>query len=129
MAMATPKDLGALDDLRFAAGCEIQIMLALEGEIKAAIDQYYRDELSPTLTDDSAGDVVIESAALQMSIKDEAAERSAVRLVERIMPEPAAEGATLSIRARGLSLPANSRDGMLKALRTVAHAPPSLIAR
>ncbi|MEO5739076.1 MAG: GspE/PulE family protein [Vicinamibacterales bacterium] len=94
VAMATPKDLSALDDLRFAAGCEIEIMLALEGEINAAIDQYYRDELFSTQVDDSAGDVVIESVALQMSVKDEAAERSAVRSVERIIARAAAEGAS-----------------------------------
>jgi len=94
VAMATPKDLSALGDIKFAAGCEIQILLALEGEINAAIDRYYHDESLPAFSDDSAADVVIESAALQRAVKDEAAERSAVRLVERIIARAAAEGAS-----------------------------------
>src|SRR5262245_39905464 len=42
VALASPKDLSALDDLRFACGCEIQTVLALEHEIVDAIDRYYR---------------------------------------------------------------------------------------
>ena len=47
VALASPKDLTALDDLRFACGCEIQTVLALEDEIVSAIDRYYRDEWVP----------------------------------------------------------------------------------
>ena len=132
VAMATPKDLAALDDLRFAAGCEIEIMLALEGEIHAAIDQYYRDEVFPTLADDSPGDVVIESAALQLSVKDEAAERSAVRLVERIIARGAAEGASdIHFEPAADHLRVRIRvDGMFRNIAQLlpTHAP-SVIAR
>ena len=34
----------ALDDIRFAAGCEVQTVLALEDEIVSALNRYYRDE-------------------------------------------------------------------------------------
>jgi hypothetical protein len=39
VALASPKNLSALDDLRFACGCEIQTVLALEDEIVSAIDR------------------------------------------------------------------------------------------
>ena len=38
VATANPRDLQALDDLRFAAGCEIQTMIALESEIQQALE-------------------------------------------------------------------------------------------
>lgn len=41
VAVAGPKNLEALDDLRFAAGCRIQPILALEEEIAVALDRYY----------------------------------------------------------------------------------------
>jgi type IV pilus assembly protein PilB len=41
IAIAVPKDLEALDDLRFASGCQIQTLVALEDEIAAAIDRFY----------------------------------------------------------------------------------------
>ena len=94
VAIATPKDIIALDDLRFASGCEIQVMLALESEISSAIDRYYRDEWLAGKPDDPTADIVIESTTLQLAVKDEAAERSAVRLVERIIARAASEGAS-----------------------------------
>jgi type IV pilus assembly protein PilB len=94
VAIATPKDIIALDDLRFASGCEIQMMLALESEISSAIDRYYRDEWLAGKPDDPTADIVIESTTLQLAVKDEAAERSAVRLVERIIARAASEGAS-----------------------------------
>jgi type IV pilus assembly protein PilB len=100
VAIATPKDLIALDDLRFASGCEIQTVLALEDEITSAIDCYYRDEWLPGRTGDAASeivvksDIVIESVTSPLAIKDPAAERSAVRLVERIIARSASESAS-----------------------------------
>ncbi len=49
VALPMPKDLAALDDLRFASGCEIQTVLALEDEIVAALNRYYCDEWLPDL--------------------------------------------------------------------------------
>jgi len=94
VALASPKDLGALDDLRFACGCEIQVVLALEHEIAEAIDRYYRDEWVPSQQDDSAGSVRIDSPATQWLHRDEAAERSAVSMLERVIGRAAKEGAS-----------------------------------
>jgi type IV pilus assembly protein PilB len=41
IAIAAPNDLQALDDLRFASGCQIQTFVALEDEIVAAVDRFY----------------------------------------------------------------------------------------
>src|SRR4029078_8394533 len=81
VALASPKDLGALDDLRFACGCEIQVVLALEHEIVEAIDRYHRDEWVPSQPDESAGTVRIDSPATQWLHRDEAAERSAASML------------------------------------------------
>jgi type IV pilus assembly protein PilB len=95
VALASPKNLGALDDLRFACGCEIQTVLALEDEIVSAIDRYYRDEWVPAATpEDGAGSVRIESIATQWLQRDEAAERSAVSMLERVIGRAAKEGAS-----------------------------------
>jgi type IV pilus assembly protein PilB len=94
VALASPKDLSALDDLRFACGCEIQTVLALEHEIVSAIDRYYRDEWVPTAGDDKADAVKIESVATQWLARDEAAERSAVSMLERVIGRAAKEGAS-----------------------------------
>ena len=95
VALASPKNLSALDDLRFACGCEIQVVLALEHEILDAIDRYYRDEWVPSQpADDSAGTVRIDSVATQWLHRDEAAERSAVSMLERVIGRAAKEGAS-----------------------------------
>ena len=94
VALASPKNLSALDDLRFASGCEIQTVLALENEIVSAIDRYYRDEWVPAAQDEGAGSVKIESIATQWLQRDEAAERSAVSMLERVIGRAAKEGAS-----------------------------------
>jgi type IV pilus assembly protein PilB len=94
VALAVPKDLSALDDLRFASGCEIQTVLALEDEIVAALNRYYRDEWMPDLAQEEAGEVVIDSPAAQLLTRDEAAERSAVSILERVIARAAADGAS-----------------------------------
>jgi type IV pilus assembly protein PilB len=95
VALASPKDLTALDDLRFACGCEIQTVLALENEIVSAIDRYYRDEWVPTAgLDDRVGSVKIESATTHWLARDEAAERSAVSMLERVVERATKDGAS-----------------------------------
>ena len=95
VALASPKDLTALDDLRFACGCEIQTVLALEHEIVSAIDRYYRDQWVPmSAHDERSGSVRIESAATQWLARDEAAERSAVSMLERVVERAAKDGAS-----------------------------------
>jgi type IV pilus assembly protein PilB len=94
VALASPKDLTALDDLRFACGCEIQTVLALEHEIVSAIDRYYRDEWLPSAQEERSDTVKIESVATQWLHRDEAAERSAVAMLERVIGRAAKEGAS-----------------------------------
>jgi len=94
VALAVPKDLAALDDLRFASGCEIQTVLALEDEIIGALNRYYRDEWMPDIAQEDAGAVVIDSPAAQLLTRDEAAERSAVSVLERVIARAAGDGAS-----------------------------------
>src|SRR5947209_5390150 len=41
VAIAVPNTLVALDDPRFASGCQIQTSVALEDEIEAAVNRFY----------------------------------------------------------------------------------------
>jgi type IV pilus assembly protein PilB len=54
IAIAVPNDLQALDDLRFASGCQIQTFVALEDEIAAAVDRFYGGALMVTVPDVAA---------------------------------------------------------------------------
>ena len=70
-------------------------MLALEDEIVSAIDRYYRDEWVPSRRRTTAPAAVkIESIATQWLQRDEAAERSAVSMLERVIGRAAKEGAS-----------------------------------
>jgi type IV pilus assembly protein PilB len=132
VALATPRDLNVLGDLRFAAGCEIQVVLALESEIYSAIDRCYRDAWLPGGDDEAAGKVVIQTLPAQATAKDEAAEQSAVRLVERIIAKAAAEGASdihFEPTADGLRVRVRV-DGVFRGLAQLeSSAAPSVIAR
>ena len=75
VAIASPKDLHALDDLRFASGCGIQTMVALKVEILAALDRYYGNQWVPNDQED-AGVVVIDLPGPQPDLHDEVAERA-----------------------------------------------------
>lgn len=95
VALASPKDLNALDDIRFAAGCEVQTVLALEEEIISALNRYYRDEwLLPESPQEGADAVVIDSPVTQLPVRDQAAERSAVAVLERVIARATADGAS-----------------------------------
>ena len=94
VALASPRDLTALDDLRFASGCEIRTVLALEEEILTALNRYYRDEWMPSVTDELTDEVVLDPAAINLVPRDEAAERSAVALLERVIARAATDGAS-----------------------------------
>ena len=94
VALASPKDLNALDDIRFAAGCEVQTVLALEDEIVSALNRYYRDEWLLPDVPAEATDVVIDSPVDHFTIRDQAAERSAVSVLERVIARATADGAS-----------------------------------
>jgi type IV pilus assembly protein PilB len=117
VAIASPNDLTALDDLRFASGCQIQTFVALEDEIGAAIDRFYIQgdvavgspeeevpvQIQPISIDrrDPAG---VDRRRLnagrraadreQDDVFDEATEQTAVRSVDRILSSAATQGAS-----------------------------------
>jgi len=116
VAIASPNDLAALDDLRFATGCQIQTFVALEDEIAAAVDRFYGQALPETGVDDDTP-VLIEAVSIERraaervdrrggvgrrrsdaelaeDVFDEATEQSAVRAVDRILSRAAAAGAS-----------------------------------
>ena len=92
VAIASPRDLHALDDLRFASGSSIQVMVAMETEIQAALDKYYGNTFGPA--DEEVGTVVIDIPGPQLDLHDEVAERSAVSLVDRIIAKAASDRAS-----------------------------------
>ena len=115
VAVAGPMDLQALDDLRFAAGCRIQPVLALEEEISAALDRYYggagwtaQEPASPLEP------VVLEASTVQTAVNNEDVERSAIQVVENLIAravgdgasdihiEPMAEGTRVRFRVDGM---------------------------
>ena len=116
VAIASPNDLAALDDLRFATGCQIQTFVALEDEIVAAVDRFYGQPL-PERGIDEDTPVLIEAVSIERraaeridrrgsagrrrsdaelveDVFDEATEQSAVRAVDRILSRAAAAGAS-----------------------------------
>ena len=118
VAVATPQDLEAIDDLRFASGCEIRTVVALEDEIATALDRYYQTTGIPHQLEDVREEVVVESPLIDRRSGgdrrssrpggrratdpvysdagkfDEAAERSAVAIVDRVLARAAGEGAS-----------------------------------
>ena len=93
VAIASPKNLHALDDLRFAAGCGIQTMVALETEIQSALDKYYGNRFGGAEAEET-GAVVIDVPGPQLDLHDEVAERSASSLVDRVIARAAADRAS-----------------------------------
>jgi len=116
VAIASPNDLGALDDLRFASGCQIQTFVALEDEILAAIERFYAQGEVAARSDAEEAEVVIQSISIDRrdparadrrraggrratdlapdEVFDEATEQSAVHAVDRILSSAAAAGAS-----------------------------------
>jgi type IV pilus assembly protein PilB len=81
VALASPEDLNALDDIRFASGCDVQTVLALEEEILSALNRYYCDEWLPETSAAVLEAVVLGTPPPQGPVSDQAAERSAVSVL------------------------------------------------
>ena len=118
VAVATPQDLEASDDLRFASGCEIRTVVALEDEIATALDRYYKGSSIPHQLAHEIEKVIVEEPLVERRSGgdrrerrpggrratdaidsdpdqfDEAAERSAVTIVDGILARAAADGAS-----------------------------------
>src|SRR5438094_1128673 len=65
VAVATPQDLEASDDLRFASGCEIRTVVALEDEIATALDRYYKGSGIPHQLAHEIEKVVVEEPLVE----------------------------------------------------------------
>jgi type IV pilus assembly protein PilB len=115
VAIASPTDLTALDDLRFASGCQIQTLVALEDEIVAALDRFYAQGMFESVADGATELVSIEALEVdrrdpvrserrgkgrrktdqeESEEYDEATEETAIRTVDRILARAASAGAS-----------------------------------
>jgi len=94
VAVAGPTDLETLDDLRFAAGCHIQPVLALEEEISAALDRYYGGAAWTAEDNADADPVVLEASPVQVAVNNEEVERSAIQVVENLIARAVGDGAS-----------------------------------
>ena len=116
VAIANPNDLTALDDLRFATGCQIQTLVALEDEIVAALDRFYAQTSLESATESDRDPVLIEAFHQERRDAtyddrrlnkgrrktdqapekefDEATEETAVRAVDRVLSRAASSGAS-----------------------------------
>ena len=117
VAIANPNDLAALDDLRFASGCQIHTFVALEDEIARALDRFYTEGmLEAADVEDDSQPVLIETVVIDRreGVRgdrrqgrgrrksdqtaedefDEATEETAVRTVDRILSRAAGAGAS-----------------------------------
>jgi type IV pilus assembly protein PilB len=116
VAIASPTNLAALDDLRFASGCQIQTFVALEDEIVAALDRFYIEGTLETVPEDDSESVLVEVVPVERrdpsrpdrrhlrarrkvdqyseEVFDEATEQTAVHTVNRILSRAAGAGAS-----------------------------------
>jgi type IV pilus assembly protein PilB len=119
VALASLPDIQTIDDLRFASACEIRTVVALEDEIATALDRYYASDGIPHQLEPPAEQVIVESplvdrrnmeagdrrkvrygrratdyTAAESAEIDEAAERSAVVTVDRLLARAAVDGAS-----------------------------------
>ncbi len=93
LAMANPRNIFAIDDIKFTTGCEVNPVVAAETLIRKAIDDYYGNSsdvlLENVLKDIEDGDVEL----VEGSTEDEAAEFQAaedapvVKLVNSIISD------------------------------------------
>jgi len=121
VAMADPNNLTALDDVRLVTGLEVEVLLAGEREIEAALQRFYGlPELEKTFQEFQ----VVEEEALQLEDPGEAGsdEAPVVRLVNNIIVQAIDEQASdIHIEPGGENVRVRYRvDGML---RTVMHLP------
>jgi type IV pilus assembly protein PilB len=130
VATANPRDLQALDDLRFAAGCEISTMIALESEIQEALESFYGN---PFNSDESeSASVVVDLPGPQLDLQDQGAQKSATSIVDRILARGVGDRASdIHLEPNKNSLRIRFRvDGLLHEVADLLPAlGPAVIAR
>jgi len=156
VAVAVPQDLEATDDLRFASGCEIRTVVALEDEIASALDRYYQTDGIPHQLAQETEEVIVETPFFDRRTGgdrrqgrgggrratdliysepdkfDEAAERSAVTVVDRVLARAVSEGASdIHLESMLDSFRVRFRvDGTFREIATFApQLAPAIVAR
>jgi type IV pilus assembly protein PilB len=156
VAVAVPQDLEATDDLRFASGCEIRTVVALEDEIASALDRYYQTDGIPHQLAQETEEVIVETPFFDRRTGgdrrqgrsggrratdliysepdkfDEAAERSAVTVVDRVLARAVSEGASdIHLESTVDSFRVRFRvDGTFREIATFApQLAPAIVAR
>lgn len=95
VAMTDPGNVAALDDVRFASGCDVQAVVALEEDVRAAIDRYYRPEAPLPLTPvDTPVTLEQTQARVPAPVAGADEERSASELLDQILARAATDGAS-----------------------------------
>jgi type IV pilus assembly protein PilB len=93
VATANPRDLQALNDLKFAAGCEVQTMIALESEIQQALATFYGNPFASD-ADAERASVVVDVPGQQLDLQDHGTLKSASSIVDRILARAAGDRAS-----------------------------------
>ncbi len=136
VAMTDPKDIMVIDDLTRRSKCEIEPVLAAEGAILSAIDQYYGvtgsvDEVIKDIdkgTKKEAGPVELDSAKLS----EMAEEAPVIKLVNLIIMQAVKDGASdIHIEPEETALKVRFRvDGILHEMFSPPkHLEPALMSR
>jgi type IV pilus assembly protein PilB len=131
IATANPRDLQALDDLRFAAGCEVQTMIALESEIEQALATFYGNPFA-TDADGERATVVVDLPGPQVDLQDQTTQKSASTIVDQILARGANDRASdLHLEPTKHSFRVRFRvDGMLHDTAELLPAlAPAIVAR
>ena len=131
VATANPRDLQALDDLRFAAGCEVQTMIALESEILQALATFYGNPFDCESDAESAS-VIVEVPGPQLDLQDQSTQKSASSIVDRILARAAGDRASdIHLEPTKHSLRVRFRiDGMLHEVAELLPVlAPAVVAR
>ena len=130
VATANPRDLQALDDLRFAAGCEITTMIALESELQQALESFYGNPFNADEADSAS--VVVDLPGPQLDLQDQSALKSATSIVDRILARGVSDRASdIHLEPNKNSLKIRFRvDGLLHEIADLLPAlAPAVIAR
>jgi type IV pilus assembly protein PilB len=131
IATANPRDLQALDDLKFAAGCEVQTMIALESEIEQALATFYGNPFRSDIDGERAS-VVVDVAGPHLDLQDQTTQKSASSIVDRILARGAEDRASdIHLEPTKHSLRVRFRiDGMLHEIAELLPVlAPAVVAR
>ncbi len=131
VATANPRDLQALDDLRFAAGCEVQTMIALESEILQALATFYGNPFAIEAEAERAN-VIVDVPGQQLDLQDQGTQKSASSIVDRILARGATDRASdIHLEPTKNSLRVRFRiDGMLHEVAELLPVlAPAVVAR